>query len=473
MTEAPYQVTIPQETVNDESVRIVGWKAASGSVVEKDQLICEIETSKAVIEMHAPVAGVLEYHAAVGDEVAVGTAVCTIGSEASGPASVAKLSTLNHSGDVAAPQQSVAMASPAVQEERVAPSEMPTKDLPPSRMTPLARKVAAEYKIDISAFPLGSLIRKNDVLRRAGLQVEDAIAPVRSRQAVPERVIQTQAAKPTPAVGVPVEWKSLVRKKVIEGKILEAGKATTVQSAVTRRVKAPMLRARVRQLHQSEVAFDALILFEASRVLLQFPQLNALHDAGRIGEYSQININWAIDSGGNLVAPVVKQCDQKSFGEIVAVMERQLEAYLDKGLALEELTGGTFTVSDLSADGICFFNPLISQGQAAILGLSSDVSDTGEEDLYLTLSFDHQLAEGRTAARFLKELAMRLEAHSAVEAMKAPLRATTASSTSKPAGEAYCEICQRSYAQLQRSRAVLLRSEVPAGLVCSLCVGGF
>jgi pyruvate/2-oxoglutarate dehydrogenase complex dihydrolipoamide acyltransferase (E2) component len=469
MTEAPYRVTIPQETVNDESVRIVGWKVLSGSVVEKDQLICEIETSKAVIEMHAPVAGVLQYQAAVGDEVAVGSALCTIGTE--GSSAVSRRSTPDHFDTLAAPQQSVAAVSTAVLEPESleAPSARQTADLPPSRMTPLARKVAAEYKIDISAFPPGSLVRKNDVLRRAGLQVEEPIAP-RARQAVGERVSQTQVPRPTAAVGVPVEWKNLARKKVIEGKILEAGQSTTVQSAVTRRVKAPLLRARVRELHQSEVAFDALILFEASRILLQFPQFNALHDAGRIGEYRQININWAIDSGSNLVAPVVKLCDQKSFGEIVAEMEQQLEMYLDGGLGLEDLTGGTFTVSDLSADGICFFNPLISQGQAAILGVSSDMGAAGEEDLYLTLSFDHQLAEGRTAARFLKELATRLEAHSTVEALKV---STLSASATKTGEGAYCEICQRSYAQLQRSRAVLLRSEIPAGLVCSLCVGGF
>jgi len=472
MTEVPYQVTIPQETVNDESVRIVGWKAVSGSAVEKDQLICEIETSKAVMEMYAPVAGVLEYQAAVGDEVAVGTPLCTIGGSASVPDTVANGSTASHVDIPEASRQGGANTSPSLhkQEPPVTPLPMLAKDLPPSRMTPLARKFAAEYKIDISAFPPGSLVRKNDVLRRAGLQVEDALALVMSRQPIAERAIQTQTPKPTPAVGVPVQWKNLVRKKVIEGKILAAGQSTTVQSSVTRRVNAPLLRKRTRELHQSEVAFDALILFEASRVLLQFPQLNSLHDAGRIGQYSQININWAIDSGSNLAAPVVKQCDQKSFGEIAAVMDRQLEAYLDNNLGLEELTGGTFTVSDLSADEVCFFNPLISQGQSAILGVSSDVNAAAEEELYLTLSFDHQLTEGRTAARFLQELAIRLEAHSTVEALKDPAKVPAANEATP---DAHCEICQRSYAQLRRSRAVLLRSEIPAGLVCSLCVGGF
>ncbi len=497
MTETSYQVTIPQETVNDESVRIVGWKAASGTRVEKDQLICEIETSKAVIEMHAPVAGLIEYFAAVGDEVAVGTALCTIDEQSSAPAkpmtqvtsSTAKrpvptgFPSTDYSAVAAAPKQPTPAALPVSQDSEPATvPALPPRDLPPSRMTPLARKVAAEYKIDITAFPLGSLIRRNDVLRQAGLPLEDAIPPVSARIPPPERAVQTPVPKPIPAVGVPVVWKNLVRKKVVEGKILGAGQSNTVQSSVTRRVKAPLLRARVRELHHSEAAFVALIVFEASRVLLQFPQLNALHDSGRIGEYSQVNINWALDSGGNLVAPVVKQCDQKSLGEVFAVMERQLENYLDKGLALDELTGGTFTVSDLSGDGICFFNPLISQGQAAILGVSSDLGPNGEEDLYLTLAFDHQLAEGRSAARFLEQLGTRLEAHSFVESLKAPLFSPVSDTTLMASGvdratigndEAHCEICQRSYPQLQRSRAVLLRSEFPAGLVCSLCVGGF
>jgi hypothetical protein len=147
-----------------------------------------------------------------------------------------------------------------------------------------------------------------------------------------------------------------------------------------------------------------------------------------------------------------------------------LERYLDNSLGLDDLAGGTFTVSDLSTDGICFFNPLITQGQGAILGVSSDTTAAGEEMLYLTLAFDHHLAEGRLAAQFLKELAFRLEAHSTVQALKTE---PTTAVHPLSAEAAYCVVCQRNYAHLLRSRAILLKSEIPPGLVCSLCVGGF
>ena len=89
--------------------------------------------------------------------------------------------------------------------------------------------------------------------------------------------------------------------------------------------------------------------------------------------------------------------------------------YVEGKLATSDFLGGTFTISDLSGDGISHFHPLISQGQAAILGVGGELDGAGNETLYLTLAFDHQLAEGRKAAQFVRELARRLEAHAALE----------------------------------------------------------
>ena len=449
MVEAPYKVVVPQETVNDESVRIVSWNIASGSVVVKDQLICEIETSKTVVEIYAPVAGLLNYHLSVGDEIEVGKTICEITQEISG------LSSLPGNGKVLSYPE---VMSSALSEEW---------DLPPARFTPLARKIAAEYKIDISSFPKGSLVRKNDILSKAGVELQKSASPDRvgsgSRQAGDTSF---QAVAVTPVRGVPIEWNDLPRRKIIEGKVLGNSRATCVQSSVTASVKAPAIRERISKLELTTTGLDALVLFEVGRLLLRYPMLNAIYDAGRIGSYQEINVGWALDGGKGLVVPVVKSCDRKSVREIAAAMERQLETYLEGSLAVEDLAGGTFTISNLSGHGVQFFTPLISQGQSAILGIGSDPNAPDGELFYLTLAFDHQLTEGRQAAQFVRELSYRLEAHSLLEIIGG-------NQFPEAPSVKYCVVCHRDQTALRKYKALLLKSEVPAGLVCSLCITGF
>ena len=447
-------VAIPQDTVNDESVRILAWKFASGSAVESDVLICEVETSKAVMEIHAPAAGTLVYSASVGDEVPVGSTICEIlppGQTAAAPAPV-----------------------PAAVRETVASTnghydlEPPPDDVGAARFTPLALKVAAEFGIDIAAFPPGTLVRRNDVLRKAGkapLEETPAPPPAKEAAAVREPVRERTPVKNLPVSGVPIEWTDLPRRKIVEGGILAAGQANAVLSSVTTTCRSPQLRARAEKLGLSSLSFNALILLEVSRLLRKYPVFNAVYDRQRIGQYRQINVGWAIDGGQKLVVPVVPLTDQKGVAEIAAVMQEQLEAYLSDTLAPAAFMGGTFTVTDLSGEGISVFQPLISQGQSAILGVGSERSGS-EELFYLTLAFDHQLTEGRTAAKFLGELRERLEAHSTLES-------DAAAGLTVPAPDPYCVLCQRDSQALGSVRAVLLKSEIPPGFVCSLCVAGW
>jgi pyruvate/2-oxoglutarate dehydrogenase complex dihydrolipoamide acyltransferase (E2) component len=143
-------------------------------------------------------------------------------------------------------------------------------------------------------------------------------------------------------------------------------------------------------------------------------------------------------------------------------MQRHIDGYVEGKLGTSDFLGGTFTVSDLSGDGISHFHPLISQGQAAILGVGGEVDGPGNETLYLTLAFDHQLAEGRKAAQFVRELAGRMEAHAALEPAPAP--------TAPAPGEPYCSLCQRDREALRTIKGILVRSEIPAGFVCSVCL---
>jgi pyruvate/2-oxoglutarate dehydrogenase complex dihydrolipoamide acyltransferase (E2) component len=441
------KVAIPHETVNDETVRILSWKVISGAFVEKEQFLCEVETSKAVMEIHAPEAGKVQYTAAVGDEVPVGSIICEI---------IAQM----QAGLQKQPEfEIVAIATEA---ERKAP----VTDLPPARFTPLARNVAADCGIDPAVFPPGTLVRSSDVLLKAG----NAVPKVETR---PEWSAPSQEkaltrddgrSKNVAVAGVPVDWVELPRRKIVEGRILGMGQTASIPSSVTLICRAARLRERADQLGLAAGGMTALIVFEVARLLQKYPMFNGFHDRGRMGQYLEVNIGWAIDGGQGLVVPVVKNADRKSLREIANVMEQHVEAYVGNSLTPADFLGGTFTVSDLSGEGISLFQPLISQGQSAILGVGSD--GEGSESLYLTLAFDHQLTEGRKGAQFLRELAGRLEAHAALE--RTP---TNGAGTAQP--ERHCVVCQRDESALKKQKAFLVKSELPPGSVCSLCLAGY
>jgi len=426
----PVVVSIPHETVNDETVRILSWRFASGSQVQKDELICEAETSKAVMEIHAPEGGTLIYAVSVGDEVPVGDPICEIFPDGQ----LAPPAELRHASTNGRSQGSLLPPS-----------------LEPARLTPLALKVAAEFGVDISEFAPGTLVRQKDVLRKAGRLPREE-----ERVSAPARV----PAKTARIISGAVDWEELPRRKIVEGGNLAAGQASSVSSFVSTVCRAPGLRARTAKMGFGAVAFNALIVFESARLLRKYPVFNAVFDGSRIGRYREVNVGWAIDGGAKLVVPVVREADRKTIAEIAAAMQEQLEGYLGDSLAPADFSGGTFTVTDLSGDGISFFQPLISQGQSAILGVGSDRSQR-EEVFYLTLAFDHQLTEGRTASRFLTELRDRLEAHSTLETDAAV------------AAEPFCVLCHRGPQELAGIRAILLKSEMPSGFVCSICVAGW
>jgi pyruvate/2-oxoglutarate dehydrogenase complex dihydrolipoamide acyltransferase (E2) component len=473
-------VTIPQETVNDESVRILAWKVASGSKVEKEQQLCEVETSKAVMDIEAPEAGVVVYSAAAGDEVPVGSTICqivpagmAIPPMAESATKIAQADPVGQAAPVDA-KASVVESSPAAPQtplRTVAKAGIPADqavepaidnaDLPPARLTPLAAKLAAEFGFAKESFARGSLVRRDDVLRRAGKLPAEATAAKPTIAAAPTKAAATEPVENAPVAGVAVEWTDLPRRKVFEAKVLGQGQARTVQSQVTSSVRAPRLRARLERLGLSSVGLGALTIFEAARLLRKYPEFNAVHDRGRIGAYKAVNIGWAVDGGDGLMVPVIPAADEKTPQEIAEIMQRHIDAYVEGKLATSDFLGGTFTISDLSGDGISHFHPLISQGQAAILGVGGELDGAGNETLYLTLAFDHQLAEGRKAAQFVRELAGRLETHAALE--PAPVQAA-------PEGEPYCALCQRDGEALRVIRGMLVKSEIPAGYICSVCL---
>ena len=277
-----------------------------------------------------------------------------------------------------------------------------------------------------------------------------------------------KTSHPTPktiaASGVNVRSEPLSRAKRTEAKYLRSGLEGTLASVVT--VACPT--RGFRQVFGADAT--PLIVFEVARLLRKYPAFNAYHDEGSACYYDEVNVGFAVDAGRGLKVPIVKGADSKGVAAIGLEMRDLVVDYLEDALPVEALSGGTFTLTDLSGEGVTAFHPLINRGQSAILGICAESFPGGgrEGTFNLVLAFDHQLAEGRSAAQFLGDLRDRLMSHE--------------SSASKPVGgpseaeEPRCSRCQASYSTLARDGHPLVqtvRGDGSTRLLCKLCFEGW
>jgi pyruvate dehydrogenase E2 component (dihydrolipoamide acetyltransferase) len=152
-----------------------------------------------------------------------------------------------------------------------------------------------------------------------------------------------------------------------------------------------------------------VIVYETSRLLVDYPLLNAWYNGDGIALYREVNPGFAIDIDKGLKVVKVVRAGEKSISEIESDILRLSGSYLDDTLKLEDLTDITFTITDLSAEGVAFFRPLVNKMNSAILGVSA--IDGKLQRCMLSMTFDHRVTEGKLAARFLKELKERLETY--------------------------------------------------------------
>jgi pyruvate/2-oxoglutarate dehydrogenase complex dihydrolipoamide acyltransferase (E2) component len=214
-----------------------------------------------------------------------------------------------------------------------------------------------------------------------------------------------------------------------------------------------------------------LIVFEVARLLRQYPLFNGYYHEQQACCYKRVNVGFAVDAGRGLKVLVVHDADTKTASAIADEMHELVAQYLGDQLPLKALSEGTFTISDLSGEGVTTFAPLINQGQSAILGMGAERAFAhGEGEFNLVLAFDHRLSEGRTAARFLNALRERLAAHEA--ALGGLSRSARAPGGANPE-DLSCNRCLRAATELRRLNGFLVPSALPEGYLCNFCLGGF
>lgn len=401
------QVKVPELSESVSEATLLEWKRKPGDIVAADEILIEIETDKVVLEVPSPAAGQLaEIRAQNGQTVVSGEVIAVIDTDASVSAS--------------ASTDSSRAPSPAPVEETVAEP----------RVMPSAAAVLAAAGIDaktvIGTGP-GNRITKVDALAAAEPPVQPQTAEPAPR-AVPT---PRSAAAPAPAEPIapdPYGRKedrvpmTRLRRRVAERLVQSlAGSAqlTTFNEVDMSAVIA--LRARYKEKferrHGIKLGFMSFFVKAAVYALEKFPVLNASIDGTDIIYHSYFDIGVAVGTERGLVVPVVRNADQKTFAEIeLEIADFAKRAQAGK-LSIEELSGGTFTVSNGGVFGSMLSTPIINPPQSAILGIHATkerpVVVNGEIVIrpmnYLALSYDHRLIDGREAVLGLGAMKAALE----------------------------------------------------------------
>ena len=401
------QVKVPELSESVSEATLLEWKRKPGDIVAADEILIEIETDKVVLEVPSPAAGQLaEIRAQNGQTVVSGEVIAVIDTDASVSAS--------------ASTDSSRAPSPAPVEETIAEP----------RVMPSAAAVLAVAGIDaktvIGTGP-GNRITKVDALAAAEPPVQPQTAEPAPR-AVPA---SRSAAAPAPAEPIapdPYGRKedrvpmTRLRRRVAERLVQSlAGSAqlTTFNEVDMSAVIA--LRARYKEKferrHGIKLGFMSFFVKAAVYALEKFPVLNASIDGTDIIYHSYFDIGVAVGTERGLVVPVVRNADQKTFAEIeLEIADFAKRAQAGK-LSIEELSGGTFTVSNGGVFGSMLSTPIINPPQSAILGIHATkerpVVVNGEIVIrpmnYLALSYDHRLIDGREAVLGLGAMKAALE----------------------------------------------------------------
>lgn len=401
------QVKVPELSESVSEATLLEWKRKPGDIVAADEILIEIETDKVVLEVPSPAAGQLaEIRAQNGQTVVSGEVIAVIDTDASVSAS--------------ASIDSSRASSPAPVKETVAEP----------RVMPSAAAVLAAAGIDaktvIGTGP-GNRITKVDALAAAEPPVQPQAAEPAPR-AVPA---PRSAAAPAPAEPIapdPYGRKedrvpmTRLRRRVAERlvqSLADSAQLTTFNEVDMSAVIA--LRARYKEKferrHGIKLGFMSFFVKAAVYALEKFPVLNASIDGTDIIYHSYFDIGVAVGTERGLVVPVVRNADQKTFAEIeLEIADFAKRAQAGK-LSIEELSGGTFTVSNGGVFGSMLSTPIINPPQSAILGIHATkerpVVVNGEIVIrpmnYLALSYDHRLIDGREAVLGLGAMKAALE----------------------------------------------------------------
>ena len=414
-------VVMPKLGQSVETCIIIGWLKQKGDSITAGEPLCEVETDKSALEVESPASGtLLDVFFDEGEEVAVQVNIAAIGEPGE------DVSSLKPDVEVKAPpeEQSSAASDEPVQALPTQPEalEPPQKrsaksDRAKRRVSPRAASLAEEQGVDISAIrgtgPGGRIIER-DVRAAPSTAAKPAVVQTRITSPV-QTDLPPGEAQTAPLQGT---------RKIIAERMLYSIQ-TTAQLTLNASADARALLFFRQRLKNSAEAFDLqnvtindFILFAVSRTLPDHPELNAVLLKDTISQYDSVHLGFAVDTPRCLMVPVIRDANSLNLKAISQEAKRLTSACLEGDISPDELTGGTFTVTNLGSMGIESFTPILNPPQVGILGVGNvnlkPVEVDGEVQhiphIGLSLTIDHQAVDGAAASRFLGTLSGRLAA---------------------------------------------------------------
>lgn len=394
------QVKVPALSESVAEATLLSWHKKQGEYVNRDENLIDIETDKVVLELPAPHSGILKTIVkGDGETVVANEVIAEIDTEAEGV---------------------VADSAPAA--PHVPPSSPPTPSRPENVLVmPAAKKIAADKGIDASQLQgsgRGGRVTKADVLLAEANKVTPA-APVRPAVQVPIPSGVDQSLGERPQQRVPM---SRLRKRVAE-RLLQSQASAAILTTFNEINMQPVIELRSKHKekfekeHGVKLGFMSFFVKAAVAALKKFPVVNASVDGDDIVYHGFFDIGMAVGSPRGLVVPIIRNADQMSFSDI----EKQISDFgkraQDGKLTIDELTGGTFSISNGGTFGSMLSTPIINPPQSAILGIHATKERAVVEDgeivvrpmNYMAVSYDHRIIDGREAVLFLVAIKDALE----------------------------------------------------------------
>ena len=398
------EVKVPQLSESVAEATMLTWKKKAGEAVAVDEILIEIETDKVVLEVPAPAAGVLA-------EIVQGDGATVVAEQL-----IAKIDTEGTAG-VAAPAAAPAAAAAAAPAAAVAVAAAATGGSKADVAMPAAAKLLADNNLSVSAVAgtgKDGRVTKGDVLGAVAAGAAKAVAPSAIPTGVPTKALPQVAAPSAaqnlgdrPEQRVPM---SRLRARVAE-RLLQSQSTNAILTTFNEVNMAPVMEMRKKfqdafsKEHGVKIGFMSFFVKAAVHALKKFPVLNASVDGNDIVYHGYFDIGIAVGSPRGLVVPILRNADQMSFADIEKKIAEFGKKAQEGKLGIEEMTGGTFSISNGGTFGSMLSTPIINPPQSAILGVHATkdraVVENGQIVIrpmnYLALSYDHRIIDGREA----------------------------------------------------------------------------
>jgi pyruvate dehydrogenase E2 component (dihydrolipoamide acetyltransferase) len=419
------EIAMPQMGADMTEGTVVKWLKQVGDTVTRGEIIAEIETDKATVELEAFESGVLKrLVAAEGDTVPVGDPIAILGEAdevvpGDGPSRVAATPPRRVVDRTAEPVAATPMRDGVT--ASAGPSLTPGGRI---RISPVARRIANEAKFDVSRLtgsgPDGRILRR-DVEEAIRAGVAAVAAPVAAQPAAELRPLPPpRASVAAPAAAGPVEALSRMRQAIARRMTLS--KQTQPHYYLTLDIDMTAAMAFREQINataneEQRVSVNDLIVKACALALARHPKFNAEFTEAGLKLHDQVNIDIGIALDDGLIAPAILNCAEKTLGHIAADAKDLIARAKTGHLRANEYSEGTFTITNLGAYGVESLIGIINPPQAAILGVGSvmpqavvrDGQIVARQVMKVALSADHRVTDGAEGARFIKEIQGLLE----------------------------------------------------------------